>query len=247
MPLEYRIPDCNRYEMDRRHPLRRFEAVEKEQSVVHDCLESLVEAGILPHSDYNEEGLIAMQRALEANFEIPWTAITPRMQRLLYAINCISKPGVMIGVGIFCGYTFISNAGAAIGPGSCYRAEKLIGIEIDPDEASRARRNVSSFAGTDGFRIVAADGVTWLREFNDDIDLLYLDANGRGSKGKAIYLDILRSALHCLHPGSLVLAHNSFNSAQKLEGYLKYVRSKDNFRQSLNAVIDDQGLEVSLR
>jgi len=172
------------------------------------------------------------------------------MQRLLYAINAIAQPQVMVAVGIFCGNTFISNAGAAIGPGSCYQAEHLVGIEIRPHEAARARRNVEALlAGGDAqtaVEIVAADGIPWLQRTDQTIDLLYLDADGpRGTK--SIYLELLLAALHALRPGSLVLAHNSFNAAQSLGDYLACVRDPAQFRASVNMVVDDQGLEVSLR
>jgi hypothetical protein len=45
----------------------------------------------------------------------------------------------------------------------------------------------------------------------------------------------------------LVLAHNSVNLAHNIADYLEYVRDPANFRESMNVVIDDQGLEVSMR
>ena len=77
--------------------------------------------------------------------------------------------------------------------------------------------------------------------------MLYLDADGPKGKGKSIYLDLVQSALHALRPGSLVLAHNSVNAAGTLADYLDYVRDPMNFATSVNMVVDDQGLEVSLR
>ena len=68
---------------------------------------------------------------------------------------------------------------------------------------------------------------------------------GRGDSGKSIYLDLLMAGLHALRPGSLVLAHNSVNSAHTMGDYLAYVRNPAYFRQSVNMIVDDQGLEVS--
>jgi hypothetical protein len=42
-----------------------------------------------------------------------------------------------------------------------------------------------------------------------------------------------------------VLAHNSVNDARGLADYLRYVRDPAHFRESVNMVVDDQGLEVS--
>ncbi|MFN2157698.1 MAG: hypothetical protein ACK2UX_20900, partial [Anaerolineae bacterium] len=94
--------------------------------------------------------------------------------------------------------------------------------------------------------IVAADGIPWLQRTDETIDLLYLDADGPDGT-KSIYLELLLAALHALRPGSIVLAHNSVNSARSLGDYLTYVRDPARFHASVNVVVDDQGLEVSLR
>ncbi len=230
-----------------REPHVRVEPIEREIEVVDAALSALVEAGILPHASYDDEKFLAHRDAVRDNFEIPWTAITHRMQRLLYAINAIRTPRVMVAVGVFCGNTFISNAGAACGPGACYEAERLVGIEIIPAEAERARRNVAMIDPENRAEIVAADGLPWLRDFEGTIELLYLDADGKGGQGKAIYLELLEAAMHAICPGSLVLAHNSANSATELADYLAFVRDPANFRESVNVIVDDQGLEVSVR
>ena len=62
-----------------------------------------------------------------------------------------------------------------------------------------------------------------------------------------MYLDIVEASLDALRPGTLVLAHNSVNSADRLVDYFDYVRDDANFRESVNVAIDDQGIEVSIR
>lgn len=243
----FQADDALEYKMTWKEPHCELEPVEREVAVVDAALGALVEAGILPHSDYDMEKMLAHRRAVRENFEIPWTAISPRMQRFLFALNAIARPRTVVAVGIFCGNTFISNAGAAAGPGRCYDAQRLVGIEIDEKEAERARSNVAKIDPEGRCEIVAADGIPWLREFDGVIDVLYLDADGPAGKGKGIYLDLLEAGLDALEPGSLVLAHNSHNSAKSLSEYLKFVRDAANFRESINVIIDDQGLEVSQR
>jgi predicted O-methyltransferase YrrM len=247
MARVYKADQWNRYVMDFRDPHRQIEPLDREVEVVDQALTALVEAGVLPHTHYDTGKMLSHRIAVCKRFDIPWTAITPRMQRLLYALNAIAQPRIMVAVGIFCGNTFISNAGAAIGPGACYEAERLIGIEIRPEEADRARRNVATIDDDHRAEIVPADGIPWLHDFDGRIDVLYLDADGREGRGKSIYLDLVHAALHALHPGSLVLAHNSANAAHSLADYLAYVRDPANFRESVNVIIDDQGLEVSIR
>ncbi len=248
MAWVYEAEDWQRYVMRWHDPHRQLEPLEREIAVMDAALGVLVDAGILPHQTYAEDKFLAHRAAVRERFDIPWTAISPRMQRLLYAINAIAQPATMVAVGIFCGNTFISNAGAAIGPGACYVAERVVGLEIRPEEAARARRNVMLLRHNGvTVDILAEDGIPWLASFEGSIDLLYLDADGPPNKGKSIYLDMVEAAHHALHSGSLVLAHNSVNAAHQLSDYLAHVRDPVNFSASVNMIVDDQGLEVSKR
>jgi predicted O-methyltransferase YrrM len=241
MVAEYRSPDWTDYRMDWMgdpHPV--MEPLSREIAEIDNALRALVDAGILPHMRYDRERMLDHRKTVKERFEIPWTGISPRMQRLLYAINAVVQPRVMVATGVFCGNTFISNAGAAIGPGACYRAERLVGIEIVPEEARRAKRNVSAVDEEGQAEILAADAVEWIRGYRGTIDLLYIDANGS-------YLPIAQAAAEtALQPGSLVLAHNSVSAASALASYLRYVRDPDHSSASVNMIIDDQGLEVTL-
>lgn len=246
----FRSPDWERYQMDMYRPHRQLEPHGQEVAVVGRGLELLREMGILPHTRYDCQKMLAHRWAVRELFEIPWTAITPRMERLLYAINAIAQPRNMVAAGVFCGFTFISNAGAAVGPGACYRAQNLIGVEIKPQEAERAERNVRRLDPTGVARVVAADAVDVTAEFvqfKETLDLLYLDADGTNGRGKGIYLDILQAGYDAMPEGSIVLAHNSVNCAERLSEYLAFVRDPAHFRASVNMILDREGLEVSLK
>lgn len=241
----YYSDDHASYRMEMSDPHRILEPLENEIAVVDSALQALRGAGMLPHTAYDGKKLLAHRQAVSELFEIPWTAITPRMQRLIYALNAITQPQVMIAAGIFCGNTFISNAGAAVGPGACYTAQQLLGVEIVPEEAERAERNVRRLDATGVARIIADDAVDMVAKFPGTINLLYLDADGAGKRGKGVYLDILEEALEKMPAGSLVLAHNSVNCAEALTEYLSFVRD-GHLRASMNIVIDGEGLEVSM-
>ena len=247
MTSTYRSPDWDTYRMDYSHPHLELEPPAAETAVVGEALQCLHQAGILPHTEYSSAKLEAHRRAVQEHFEIPWTAITPRMQRLLYAINAIVRPRNMIAAGVFCGNTFISNAGAGVGPGASYAAEQLLGVEIVPEEAARAEGNVRRLDPSGVARVVAADAVDVVGEFAEPVDLLYLDADGAGGKGKGIYLEILQAAEPRLHPGSVILAHNSVNAVERLAPYLAYVRDPARFTASVNVILDGEGLEVTAR
>ena len=247
MTREFRPDDWADYQMDYGDPHRELEPLDREIDVVGQALDALVTAGVLPHASYDHAKMHAMRAAVQALFEIPWTAISPRVQRLIYAINAIRQPPVMIAAGCFCGNTFISNAGAAVGPGACYTAADLIGIEIKPDEAERAERNVRRIDPTGVARVVAADAVPFVAAFGPPIDLLYLDADGTGQGGQGVYLDILHAAFDRMPEGAVVLAHNSVNAAGRLADYQAFVRDPANCRASVNVILDKEGLEVSAK
>lgn len=244
---EFLAPDWERYRMDLNRPFEVLEPLEREIRIVGKALAGLKKAGILTATEYDHDRYLRLRKAVQNNFEIPWTAITPRMQRLIYAINSIRRPEVMLAAGVFCGNTFISNAGAAVGPSAVYAARALIGLEIDPFEAERAERNVHRLDSTGVARIVAEDAVDFCAKWTDKIDLLYLDADEVGGRGKAIYLEIAKSAWKKMPAGALLLAHNSVNAAKQLRGYLAFVRNYANCRASVNVVVDGEGLEVSVK
>jgi predicted O-methyltransferase YrrM len=244
---EFRAPEWDTLRMDYQNPFLELEPLEREIAIVDDALNVMKEVGAIPHIDYPHDKLLAHRKAVAEEFEIPWTAITPRMQRFIYALNAITKPANMIAAGVFCGNTFISNAGAGVGPGACYTAENLIGVEIKPEEAERAERNVRKIDPTGVARVVAEDGIEVCRDFEKPVNLLYLDADGTPEQGKGVYLNILEACYTDMPKGSLVLAHNSYNSAEKLVHYLAYVRDDANFSASVNVLLDGEGLEVSVK
>lgn len=247
MAFEYRAPDWDTYRMDYRAPFKELEPPDNELAVVDAALGAVRDAGGLPHTRYDQRKFLAFRAAVRDNFEIPWTAITPRMQRFIYALNAIHQPAVMVAAGCFCGNTFISNAGAAVGPGACYTAKLLVGVEIKPEEAARAERNVRRIDPTGVARVVAADAVPFVADMKEPINLLYLDADGAGNRGKGVYLDILEACIARMPKGSLVLAHNSVNSAAQLKDYLAFVRDPAQFSASVNVILDGEGLEVTVK
>ena len=243
---EFRADDWDSYTMSTRDPFAELEPPEAEVAIVADTLAALNDAGIIQRASYDIAAFAAHREAVRDCFEIPWTAISPRQERLIWALNAIHRPARMVAAGVFCGFTFICNAGAAVGSGAVYDAEDLVGLEITPEEAERAERNVRRLSPDGPARVLAEDAVAFVRDYDAPIDLLYLDAAGPET-GKGIYLEILEAAYDRLPEGALVLAHNSVNSAERLSGYLAFVRDPAQMAASVNVILDNQGLEVSLR
>ena len=93
----------------------------------------------------------------------------------------------------------------------------------------------------------ADDAVSFVGRYAAPIHLLYLDADGTNGRGKGVYLDILQAGYDRIPAGSLVLAHNSVNCADRLSEYLAFVRDPAHFRASVNVILDPEGLEVSVK
>jgi len=119
-------------------------------------------------------------------------------------------------------------------------------VEIKPEEAERAERNVRRIDPTGVARVVAEDAIDTVTNFDDQINLMYLDADGDKERGKGIYLEILKAGYDKMPKGSVVLAHNSVNCAERLIHYLGFVRDTKNLSASVNVIFDVEGLEVSV-
>jgi len=231
-----------------------------EEQAVDRALDILRQEGFLPpHSpggDHQCDHLRfdALRTAVRRKFRVPWTSITPPMERLLYGLNAVLRPQRFVGIGIFCGNTLIWNIGAAVGPGKCYTAESLVGVEINPESAAIAAANLERIGALEDVCLLVEDGHETLSRIDGPIDLLYLDAQGplpgtNGPSTKLIYLSLLERAYDKLRPGSLVLAHDTLPQwfVETAGAYLDFVRDSNHFRASVSLEPDTEGLEVSVR
>ena len=196
----------------------------------------------------------ALRRAVREGFQIPWTSITPPMERLLYAVAASQEAPTVVCVGVFCGNTLIWNVGAACGPGKSYDARRLVGVEIDSKSVAMAKDNFRKIGAGEGVEILAEDGHLTLDRLEGPIDLLYLDANGplpgtTAPSTKRIYLSLLERAYAKIPHGGLVVAHDTLPAwfARDAGVYLDFVRDSANFRLSVSLEPDSEGLEVSVR
>ena len=213
------------------------------------------ELGVLTGpGECNHTSFEALRSAVRENFEVPWTSITPPMERLLYSISAVNQPRNIVAIGIFCGNTLIWNIGAACGPGRCYSAERLVGVEIESKSAALARTNLERIGVLDSVELLDEDGHGTLEKVDYPIDLLYLDANGAlpgttGPNTKKIYLTLLQRAYDKMPPGSLVLAHDTLPEwfVRSAGEYLDFVRDPAYFRESISVEPDRVGIEVSVK
>lgn len=243
-------------------PLRRIKKRddEDERASVRRALSELAELEFLPEgASYDEAKFDELRGAVHSSFEIPWTAITPPMERFLYACASSRRPESMVCIGIFCGNTLIWNAaaGTGSGPGAVYKAGRIVGVEIVPDKVRLAERNLKAIGVGGSIDLRCEDGhdtLERLKKENERIDWLYLDADGPKdagpSRGKRIYVTLLEKALPVLAPGALVLAHDTtipdFEDEDGVaHDYFHFVRDPSRFAGSVSVEIERWGIEIT--
>ncbi len=79
---------------------------------------------------------------------------------------------------------------------------KLITLEIDPERAALAQKNLKLAGVDDLVTVVLGDAHEKVKELEGPIDMIFLDADKQG------YIDYLEKLLPKLRPGGLVTAHN---------------------------------------
>lgn len=210
--------------------------------------------GMLPEDGRCDHDAFEKWRAaVKAHFEVPWTSITPPMERLLYGITCAKRPRSIVAIGTFCGNTLAWVVGPACEPGKCYSAERLVGLDVDEKAVATARRNYAALP-PHNVELLLEDGHAYLDRTDFPIDLLYLDAHGPlpgtdGPRTKLIYLTLLERAYDRIPEGGLVVAHDTTPEyfIRQAQQYLEYVRDKSRFRESISLEPDSEGLEVSMK
>ncbi|MBI1374561.1 MAG: hypothetical protein GC159_17730 [Phycisphaera sp.] len=87
-------------------------------------------------------------------------------------------------------------------------AERIYSVDIDPRVARRTRKHTQEFENVEA---VVADGVAFIKAFDQPIDLLYLDACGpdSGADHQRFPLDVFEAAMPNLHSDSLVLVDDT--------------------------------------
>lgn len=113
----------------------------------------------------------------------------------------------------------------------------LIGSELQPAKAARARDNIEAAGLSSLVDIREGDALETLKGLDCDIDLLLLDG------AFALYLPVLKLVEPHLRKGAVVLGENAFDPA-----YLDYVRNPLNGYLSLACALDEgRGNEFSVR
>ncbi|MCL5996911.1 MAG: class I SAM-dependent methyltransferase [Chloroflexi bacterium] len=220
-----------------------------EHEIGAGVLELLKQKGIIASSAaYSSEAFERLRQEVKAHFEIPDTAMSPVMERLLYLLSSVKQPRRTIGIGIFCGNTLVWNAGASCNGGKVYEAENVYGIDIDAQAICLAKQNFGRLTDVDHVEFIAEDGRLAADRLAGPFDYIYLDADSEVN-GKGIYLELLQRLYPKLSPGGWVVAHDTTLPAfrHQLDDYLHFVRDRRNFTESICLDVDIFGLELSIK
>ncbi|GBQ25398.1 O-methyltransferase [Gluconacetobacter sacchari] len=160
-------------------------------------------------------------------------AVSPAYGRFLYMIarTCWAKRIVEFGTSMGISTLYLAAALRDNGGG------RIIGSEIEPSKAARARANLEEAGLADLVDIREGDALDTLRAVGGEVDLLLLDG------AFSLYLPVLRQVEPFLTRGAVILGENAFDPT-----YLDYVRNPENGYLSQSLAIDDgRGNEFTVR
>jgi predicted O-methyltransferase YrrM len=199
---------------------------------------------------YSKEGFENLAGQIRDKWFYPWSTFTKVMRRLFYMLASVKRPGIVVGMGIFYGYTLAWSAGPSCGRNRTYNAEKVYGIDINAAAIEGAKKNFATLEAAEHVELIAGDGRTAAESLEGPLDFLHLDADDE-KIGKGLYLEILKILYPKLSPEAWVLAHDitdpSFHTTGDFIEYLDFVRNSGNFSESILFDIDHCGLELSIK
>ena len=137
------------------------------------------------------------------------TYVYPEDERLLYATAKIAKPKHLFMAGSYYGYLAIWAMQAVRDAGGV-----AVFSDIDKEVCDLAKANFAKLGFEDCAEICCESASILLANRTEPIDMLILDATGRGDdlrpeyRGKRIYGAFLQEAKHLLRKGSVIYIHN---------------------------------------
>ena len=206
-------------------------------------------SGIIPEDTvYDSSTFEEFRKDVKEKFNMRGTSISPAMEGLLYMLSAIKKPKRVLGLGTYWGYALVWVIGASCGDTKIYSAEKVYGIDIDQEATEKARTNFAQLRNTGHVEFQARDGFEAIEDLEGPFDYVYIDVDNK-ELGKGIYLDLLTGVYEKVEKGAWILAHDTCVPpfVKQLQGYLDYVRDKQNFSESISIDIDPFGLELSIK
>ncbi len=190
------------------------------------CLISVVPMSAQPPDKTTDEFRARILNQIPKN-SLSSTLGDSMMLRILIR-NGNLKRGIEVGVAL--GYGAI-HMGIAFE----HTNGKLTSIEIDPQRAETARRNVAAAGLEKTVNVVNGDALAVLPKLEGNYDFVYLDAL------KSDYLKYLKAIEPKLSKGAIVVADNVIVSARAMADFLAYIRSSPDYETATIRASDEKG------
>lgn len=221
----------------------------KEVEIVDSIYKFLKLNKLIEEDKYYDKGLFTkFRKEVHDKFKVPWTSLTPVMERLLFMLASVKAPKNVFAAGIFCGNTLIWNAAPVMLRSDSDGFTRILGVDIDETAIDLAKSNFNSLNIKNSVELLCEDALISAAKINYELDYIYLDADSM-ERGKKIYLDILKILHPKLKKNGWVLAHDTTEWCfeKDFRDYKAFVRNKANFKESVSFDIDPYGLELSIK
>lgn len=212
------------------------EAEEADRSLIEqftdgESSELLIEKAVAEHLAAEARDLRGFYRGYADNF----LNVTQEYGRFLYQCARMRGARRIVEFGTSMGISTIYLAAALRDNGGGH----LIGTELEPAKAARARANLEEAGLADLVEIREGDARDTLTALGGAVDLVLLDG------AFSLYLPVLQLIEPGLASGAVVLAENAFDHGN---AYLAYVRDPANgYRSQALAINEGRGNEFSVR
>jgi predicted O-methyltransferase YrrM len=193
-------------------------------SVATKLLRACQENKFIPDGEIDWQRFHSFRTDVRDGYYVPATAITTMASRFLFGIGSLKRPRTVVGIGTYYGNALSWLAAPGFSRQRSYDGIRAIGIDTDESAVLGFRDNANR-AGL-AVEVICADGIRWLEEFPDPIDVLYLDLD-TPMRGKADYFTCVNVASKLLQPGAVVVAHDFYEE--------KFENDMINFRDGLAA------------
>ncbi|MEM7824638.1 MAG: O-methyltransferase [Candidatus Aenigmatarchaeota archaeon] len=151
------------------------------------------------------------------------------------------KPKKILEIGTLFGYSAILMARLLPKGG------KVITIEINPQYADMARKNIEQTNLSNKIEIIVGDALDVIPKLKEKFDLMFIDAT------KEEYFNYLKLAEKNLKKGSVVIADNVGIFEQYMKDYLSYVRNSGKYNsKTINVPLEfsknvKDAMEISVK
>ena len=201
-----------------------MQTFESEATTVAQAMSQVVEA--------ETKDLTGLYHGYAGNF----LSVSPEFGRFLYMCvrSCKAKRIVEFGSSMGISAIYMAAALRDMGGGG------LIGTELEPSKAERAKANLAAAGLADLVEFRVGDARETLKPgVGGDIDMVMLDG------AFTLYLPVLKLLELHLKPGAIIIGENAFAEAG---GYIDYVRDPQNGYLSLPLSFDPgRGNELTVR